>query len=189
MTCTNLENVLASRKIYFSWHFFEPWSDLLYSFISSTYGNNKIFSGLGLLSKYFTLTWFRKKTHSDIYLQTWCKFKLLLYPGSNTHCMPDILSQTKACVLYVLIVLGAVELVMIRNVTIVEVVQPQIAYSTNKTGFVKNMILHCHTLQNFHWLSTFLLVTSICPNYRSVWSVLILWTDLKNSQNQIINYY
>jgi len=95
--------------------------------------------------------------------------------------MPNILSQTKAGVLYVLIVLGAVELVMIRNIAIVEVVQPRIAYSTNKTGFVKNMIFHCHTLKNFHWLATFLLVTSIRPDYRGVGSVLILRADLQNS--------
>lgn len=69
--------------------------------------------------------------------------------------MPNILSQTKAGILYVLIVLGAIELVMIRNIAIVKVVQPRIAYSTNKTGFVKNMILYCHTLKNFHWLATF----------------------------------
>lgn len=93
--------------------------------------------------------------------------------------MPNILSQTKASILNVLIMLCTIELVMIRNVAIVEVVQPQIAYSTNETGFVKNMILHCHTLKNFHWLATFLLVTSICADYRSVGSVLILRADLQ----------
>ena len=92
--------------------------------------------------------------------------------------MPNIFSQTKASILYVLIVLSAIELVMIGNVAIVEVVQPRIAYSTNKTGFVKNVILHCYTLKNFHWLATFLLVTSICADYRILGSVLILRAGL-----------
>ena len=94
--------------------------------------------------------------------------------------MPDVFSQTKAGILYVLIVLGAIELVMIRNIAIVKVVQPRIAYSTNKTGFVKNMILHGDTLKDFHWPATLLLVTSIWANY-SVGSVLNFRTDLKHS--------
>ena len=95
--------------------------------------------------------------------------------------MSNILSQTKAGILYILIVLGAVELVMVWNIAIVEVVQPRVAYSANKTGFVKHVILHCHTLKNFHWLATFGLVTPVCPDYRGVGSVAILRADLQNS--------
>ena len=113
--------------------------------------------------------------------QTWCKFELLLYSRSNPHGMANILSQTKAGVLNILIVLSAIELIMIWDVAVVEVVQPRVAYSTNKTGFVKHTILHCHALKDFHWLATFWLVTPVCPDYRSVGIVAILRADLHNS--------
>ena len=118
----------------------EQWSHL--QAIKQTYG-----PGTNFHSHVRTI---KPSTSHKAKIRTRDKLELLINTWADAERPPDVVPKPRGGALDVLVVLGAVELVVVRHEAVVEVVKPRAADGAHEALLVEHVVLHCHALEDGH---------------------------------------